>query len=93
MNKQQKKKKKQRMAGSTEVQEAVANSSAGDKDKPTWSTYSADRKGGSGFDGKDIRHLQKQGWSNNDIMRAAAASGDVRSGADRRLSQLNTQVM
>ena len=92
MNKQQKK-KKQRMAGSTEVQEAVANSSTDGKAKPTWSTYSAADKGGSGFSGKDIKYLQKQGLYNNDIMRAAAASGDVRSGADRKLSQLNTQVM
>jgi len=88
-----KQKKKQRMAGSAEVQKAVANSSTGGAVKPTWSTYSAAGKGGSGFDGKDIKYLQKQGLSNNDIMRAAAASGDVRSGADQRLRKLNTQAM
>jgi hypothetical protein len=76
------------------------NKGSGNKEKnkqrmagEVWQEYDAKGKGGEGFDGEDIRHLQKQGWSHNDIMRAAAASGDVRGGADQKLRKLNSQTM
>ena len=56
-----------------------------------WREYDASSKGGAGFDGKDIKYLSKQGWSHNDIMRAAAASQNVGAGADQKLRKLNTQ--
>jgi hypothetical protein len=99
-------KTKQRMAGSKEVQAAAQQLSgrpgqtqpagaapAGEKAKPQWSTYDAAGRGGAGFDGKDIKYLSRQGWSNNDIMRAAAYSGNVQAGADQKLRKLNTATM
>ena len=58
-----------------------------------WKTYDASTQGGAGFSNADIKYLQSQNWSNNDIMRAAANSGDVRGGADQRLRKLSTQTM
>ena len=57
-----------------------------------WRGYDANSQGKKGFDVDDLKHLQGEGWSNNDIMRAAAASGNVHSGADVRLKKLNTET-
>lgn len=56
-----------------------------------WRGYDAASKGGAGFDGKDLKHLVKKGWSNNDIMKAAVAAGRVNKVADRQLALLGTK--
>lgn len=55
-----------------------------------WRGYDAASQGGAGFDNKDLRYLVEQGWSNNDILKAAAAAGQVKPGADRQLRLLGT---
>lgn len=56
-----------------------------------WRDYDASSNGGASFDNKDLKHLVDQGWSNNDIMKAAVASGHVKAGADRQLRLLGTK--
>lgn len=51
--------------------------------------YDVASNGGKGFDGKDLKHLQQQGWNNNDILQAAASSNYVNGRADRLLGMLN----
>lgn len=58
-----------------------------------WRTYDARSIGGEGFDDNDLRELQKRGWTNNDILKAAAASGRVDSGTDQRLRRLNEDTI
>lgn len=55
-----------------------------------WRSYDAASKGGAAFDGKDLKHLVKEGWSYNDIYKAAAAAGRVNGVADRQLKLLGT---
>ena len=55
-----------------------------------WRNYDATSNGGASFDGKDLKHLVKEGWAYNDIYKAAAASGRVNANANRQLSLLGT---
>jgi len=54
-----------------------------------WKTHDANARGGSGFDMEDLNDLRSQGWSNNDIMKAAAKSGSVDAETDNELRGLN----
>jgi len=57
-----------------------------------WKTYDVNQHGGAGFDADDLKHLQGQGWRNNDILKVAASSnrvGGTSGNIDRKLSQLN----
>jgi hypothetical protein len=56
-----------------------------------WREYDASSQGGAGFDGKDLKQLVKDGWSYNNIYKAAAAAGHVNANADRQLKLLGTK--
>lgn len=56
-----------------------------------WRTYDVKSKGGANFDDADLNHLIGRGWSNNDILKAAAAAGRVDSSTDQRLRALNNE--
>ena len=54
-----------------------------------FASYDAASQGGAGFGKQDLKYLQKKGWSNNDILKAAASTNSVSAGADRQLGMLN----
>jgi hypothetical protein len=58
-----------------------------------WKTYDANSKGGSEFDDNDLNYLRGQNWSNNDIMKAAAKSGNVNANTSNALSKLSSSSM
>ena len=58
-----------------------------------WKTYDANSKGDSGFDDDDLNYLRGQNWSNNDIMKAAAKSGNVNANTSNALSKLSSSSM
>lgn len=58
--------------------------------KEPWRNYDSTGQGGKHFDNKDLAHLVAEGWSHNDIYKAASMAGRVTTSADRQLGLLGT---
>ena len=55
-----------------------------------WRTYDAASRGSASFDKDDIKHLTKEGWSVDDIRKAALAANHISNTADKQLRVLGT---
>lgn len=57
-----------------------------------WSTYDPKSQGGAGFDNDDFKYLRGQNWSNADLFKAAAKSGNIDAKTDQKLRNLGREM-